>query len=485
MYLGIDIGTSGVKAVVMDGADRPAAETSSPIAISHPQPLWSEQEPRDWIAAVEQALDALAASAPHAMAAVKAIGLSGQMLGVALLDEAETPLRPALLWNDGRATTECEELHRRFEDFATIVGCRAMPGFSAPKISWLARHEPQMMERTRRILLPKDVVRLHLTGEAVSDRADASATLLMDTALGDWHDGIVAACGVDRARLPRLIDSTEVGGKLREPLARRWHLPSGTPVAGGGGDNMCAGVGVGAVRAGAAYISLGTSGVCSVANDRFVPALGRGMHTHRHAVPGLYAQHAVVLSAGAALTWIARLLGADDIGRLLADTEAAAPSPEDTPVFTPYLAGERTPHDDPHLTAAFSGITQRTGPAHLVQAVLEGVALALADCHTALMESGARIEEVVLTGGGARSRAWASLIAAAIGQPLRLAAERQSGPALGAARLARAAMGGPLLAVTAGSNSENVVGLDARLVDRLARRRPRYRAHAALPREVE
>ena len=484
MYLGIDIGTSGVKAVVMDELDRPIAEASSPLSISHPKPLWSEQEPRDWIVAVELALDALAASWPETMATVKAIGLSGQMLGVTLLDEADMPLRPALLWNDGRATAACEELHRRFEDFATIVGCRAMPGFSAPKIAWLARREPQMLERARRILLPKDVVRLHLTGEAVSDRADASATLLMDTARGDWHDGIVSACGIDRTRLPQLIDSTEIGGRLREPLARRWHLPAGTPVAGGGGDNMCAGVGVGAVQAGAAYISLGTSGVCAVANDRFVPALGGGMHTHRHAVPGLFAQHAVVLSAGAAVTWIAQLLGAGDVARLLADVEAAAPSPEDTPVFTPYLAGERTPHDDVRLTAAFSGITQRTGPAHLVQAVLEGVALALADCHTALMESGARIEEIVLTGGGARSHAWASLIAAAIGQPLRLAAERQSGPALGAARLSRAALGGPLLATPAGNNADTIVAVDGRLADHLAHRRPRYRAHAALPREV-
>jgi len=259
MYLGVDIGTSSVKAVVMDDDDRPAATASAPLVLSHPRPLWSEQAPQDWWQAVVDSLDALASQAPAAMAAVRSIGLSGQMLGVTLLDAADTPIRPALLWNDGRASAECADLHRCVADFADIVGCRAMPGFSAPKLLWLSRHEPDAMARARRILLTKDYIRLALTGDAASDRADASATLLMDTARGDWHDGILAACGIDRARLPRLVESTAISGTLRGELAARWHLPAGTPVAGGGGDNMCAGVGVGAVQAGAAYISLGTS----------------------------------------------------------------------------------------------------------------------------------------------------------------------------------------------------------------------------------
>lgn len=480
MYLGVDIGTSGVKAVVMEEDDRVAAEAAAPLVSQHPQPLWSEQAPQDWWHAVGTALDTLAAGSPKAMASVRSIGLSGQMLGVTLLDAADTPLRPALLWNDGRAFAECGDLQRSFPDFAGIVGCRAMPGFSAPKIAWLARHEPAVVERARRILLTKDYVRLCLTGEAASDRADASATLLMDTVRGDWHDGIVAACGIDRARLPRLIESAEVSGTLRDELAGRWHLPRGTPVAGGGGDNMCSGVGVGAVKAGAAYISLGTSGVYFVANGRFMPARGGGMHTHRHAVPGLYAQHAVVLSAGGALAWIAGLLGSHDIGRLLAEAEALRFSPDDTPVFTPYLAGERTPHDDPRLTAAFSGLTHRTGPAHLVQSVLEGVALALGDCHTALTESGAPIGRIVLTGGGARSALWARLVAAAIGRPLYLAADRQSGPAIGAARLSRVAVGGPLLAARQDADELSIVEVDSRLAEQLAGKKARYRAHAAL-----
>ena len=480
MYLGIDIGTSGVKAVVIDERDRPIAEATAPLAISRPQPLWAEQAPEDWWHAVEHALDALAARAPHAMAAVKAIGLSGQMLGVTLLDEADRPLRPALLWNDGRATAECRDLERCFPGFAQRVGCRPMPGFSAPKLLWLARHEPFALERTRRVLLTKDYIRLHLTGEAASDRADSSATLLMDTAVGEWDDALLAACGIDASVMPRLVDSAEVAGTLRPEWAARWHLPSATPVAGGGGDNMCAGVGVGAVRSGDAYIGLGTSGVYFLANDRFIPATSAGMHTHRHAVAGLYCQHAVVLSAGESLAWVGRLLKAPDLSNLIAEVEAAGLMPADTPVFTPYLGGERTPHDNPTLTATFSGLTHETNPLALAQAAMEGVAMALADGHEALIESGACIGQVSLTGGGARSILWARLIAAALGIPLGLTAHGHTGPALGAARLARQSVGGPLIAAI--NDKEAVVPVQPSLREQLLQKRMLFRRHLRLSR---
>jgi xylulokinase len=476
MFLGLDIGTSGVKAVVVDEHDRVVAQSGAPLAVSRPRPLWAEQDPEAWWQAVATALDALAADAPRAMAAVQAIGLSGQMLGVALLDAADRPIRPALLWNDGRASAECAALEQRFPAFADTVGCRAMPGFSAPKLLWLAHHEPQALAQTRRVLLTKDYVRLRLTGEAASDRADSSATLLMDTRAGDWHEAIVAACGLDRSKLPRLVESAETAGTLRRDLAERWHLPAATPLVGGAGDNMCAGVGVGAVSAGDAYIGLGTSGVYFLANDRFVPATGGGMHTHRHAVPNLYCQNAVVLSAGAALAWVATLLRTD-IDTLMTEVEAARLTPVETPVFTPYLSGERTPHDDPGLAAAFSGLTHSTGPAALVQSVLEGVALTLADCHDALLDSGAAIGAVTLTGGGARSDLWARLIAAALGCPLEVQADAQSGPALGAARLARQGVGGPLIA---SSGSRRTVAPEASLRDALLAKRALFRKHLGL-----
>jgi xylulokinase len=476
MHLGLDIGTSGVKAVVVDARDRVVAQAGAPLAVSRPQPLWAEQDPERWWQAAAGTLDALAAEAPQAMAEVKAIGLSGQMLGVALLDAADRPIRPALLWNDGRAGAEGGELERRFPSFAETVGCRAMPGFSAPKLLWLARHEPQALAQARHVLLTKDCIRLRLSGEAASDRADSSATLLMDTRAGDWHDAIVAACGLQRTKLPRLVESAEIAGTLRRDLAERWRLPAATPIAGGAGDNMCAGVGVGAVAAGDAYIGLGTSGVYFLVNDAFVPAGSGGMHTHRHAVPGLYCQNAVVLSAGAALAWVATLLRAD-IDTLMAELEASPISPAQTPVFTPYLSGERTPHDDPSLTAAVSGLTHGVGPAAFVQSVLEGVALALADGHDALLGSGARIADVTLTGGGARSRLWARLIAAAIGLPLRVQSEAQSGPALGAARLARQATGGPLIA---SRGTTETVAVDEALRGQLLAKRVLFRKHLAL-----
>jgi xylulokinase len=478
MYLGIDIGTSGVKAVLVDDGDQVTGQATAPLAVSRPRPLWSEQDPADWWSATQSALDALAANAPQDMARVRAIGLSGQMLGVALIDEAGAALRPALLWNDGRATAEGAALEQRFAGFADMTGARPMPGFSAPKLLWLHRHEPETLRRAHCVLLPKDYVRFHLTGELASDRADASATLLMDTQAGAWHDGLLDACGLDRARLPRLVESGEPAGVLRPALAQRWGLPAGVVVAGGAGDNMCGGVGAGIVRDGDAYISLGTSGVYFVANARFAPSRGQGLHTHRHAVPGLYCQQAVVLSAAGALTWILGTIGATDIDTTMRHVEAAGLSPDDTPVFTPYLAGERTPQDDPALTATFSRLTFNSSPVHLVQAVMEGVALALADCHDALLASGASVRRPLLTGGGARSALWARLIASALGVTLAVPRSATIGPALGAARLARAARGGPLIASR--DTAAVDVAPDPALAEALARKRALYRAHSAL-----
>jgi xylulokinase len=366
------------------------------------------------------------------------------MLGVTLLDGANRPLRPAMLWNDGRAGAECESLEETIPGFADLVGCRAMPGFPAPKLLWLSRHEPRMLAQTRRVLLTKDYVRLKLSGEVVTDLADGSATLLMDTRKGAWSDTIASACGITTGVLPRIVDSGAISAALRSEHSERWGLPRGLPIAGGGGDNMCGAVGADVVRRGQAFISLGTSGVYFVANDRFVPALSGGMHTHRHAVPGLFAQHGVVLSAASALTWIAGLLGKTRIGQFIAEIESADLDPDHVPIFTPYLGGERTPYNDPHATGTFSNLRFATSPLHLGRAVLDGVALALADCHDALIADRAPIQDIALIGGGSRSLLWAEIIATVIGQPLRLPGNAALGPALGAARLARTATGGPL-----------------------------------------
>lgn len=475
--LGIDLGTSGVKALLVDDHDQVLAEATAPLTIDRPRPLWSEQDPDAWWIAAQAALDLLADRHPGRLSDVAAIGLSGQMLGVALLDEADRPIRPALLWSDGRAGDECREIESEVPGFTDLVGCRAMPGFPAPKLRWLRRHEPANLDRASRILLPKDVIGLHLTGEAATDPADGSATLLMDTRAGTWNPGLITACGIGPEQLPRIVGCGETVGVVRTTWAERWGFRPGTPVVAGGGDNMCGALGAGVVRSAQACISLGTSGVYAVANTHFLPARGGGMHTHRHVVPRLFLQNGCVLSAGAALAWVAALVSAGDISMLLEDVEAASIPTGETPVFTPYLAGERTPHTDPTLTGAFSGLTLATTRLHLVQGVLEGVAMALGDCHRALLASGAAINEIAVIGGGARSRLWATLVASEIGLPLRRSASGAFGPALGAARLARACLGGPLVAA---DDADEDILPSADFAEGLAGKRPLYEAHRAL-----
>ncbi|MBZ6077880.1 xylulokinase [Microvirga puerhi] len=473
LFLGIDIGTSGVKSVLVDVDDRVMAEARAPLNVQRPRPLWSEQQPDAWWQAVVQTLDDLATQDGAAMAAVEAIGLSGQMLGVALLDEDGRPLRPALLWNDGRAGAECEELRDLIPDFARITGSQPMPGFSAPKLRWLSKHEPDTLAAARWVLLPKDYVRLQLTGDIVTDLADGSATLLVDARRGTYHAPIIDHCGLDASRLPPIIASDGVGGRLRSSLASRWGLKPNIPVVGGAGDNMAGAVGAGIAATGQAFISLGTSGVYFVANHDFLPALDRGMHTHRHAIDGLFAQHGVVLSATAALSWIAEVTGGEDVGALVSSVEANPLSPDETPVFTPYLAGERTPHNDPTLTASFAGMTFATTRRHLVQSVMEGVALALGGCHEALLSSGVSIEQVALVGGGSRSRYWSQLIASVIDRPMTAPLSAVVGPALGAARLARKAMGGDLIA-DKGREVAYTTAPCPRLADALGRKKSAY-----------
>jgi xylulokinase len=479
LFLGIDIGTSGVKSVLVNDRDRVVAEAGAPLTVLRPRPLWSEQVPEEWWRATAETLDTLADRHPKLMARVRAIGLSGQMLGVTLLDSGGQAVRPAMLWNDGRAACEGTELEASVADFAGLTGARAMPGFPAPKLRWLAKHEPETLARAQSILLPKDFVRLRLTGEIACDRADGSASLLMDTVAGEWSQSILEAVGIDRTRLPPLADSAEIVGALRREHADPWGLEPGIPVIAGAGDNMCGGIGAGVIRSGQAFLSIGTSGVYFLANDRFVPSRGSGMHTHRHALPSLYCQQGCILSAAGALAWIAGILGEEDVRALIASVEAADCAIATTPVFTPYLSGERTPHDDPHLTAAFSGLTLSTTRSDLVHAVLEGVALAFADCHKALASTGATIDEVILIGGGARSRLWARLIASAIGLPLVVPANAAVGPALGAARLARHALDLPLLA-DGGDGAPETIAPSETQAEALAEKRARYESHRAI-----
>lgn len=475
MFLGIDIGTSGVKAVLVDRDDRVVAQASAPLTVSRPHPLWSEQNPEDWWTATGAAVATLRATDQRSLAAVEGIGLSGQMHGATLLDSADRVLRPAILWNDGRSGEECAELERRLPELPRIAGNRAMPGFTAPKLLWLARHEPAVFADVAKVLLPKDYVRLRMTGTHASDLSDSAGTLWLDVGARAWSPALLDATGLDERHMPALFEGSAVTGTLRREVADAWGVPAGTPVAAGGGDNAAGAVGCGVVAPGAAFLSLGTSGVLFASGDRFAPNPAGGVHAFCHALPGLWHQMSVILSAASCLTFAAKLTGCADEATLLAEADRDDADPGGL-VFLPYLSGERTPHNDPHATGVFVGLTHDTGRGALARAVLEGVAFAFADGKEALEAAGTRLGHVQVIGGGARSRFWGRILASALDLPLAYPAGGEVGPAFGAARLARLAVGGedPLAVCTAAA-AAHTVEPEAALAGRLAPRRERYR----------
>jgi xylulokinase len=440
MFLGLDIGTSSVKAVLVDGDDRLVDQESAGLRVSRPRPLWSEQDPEDWWRAADRAVTALRGRQAAALGAVRAIGLSGQMHGATLLDGGDRVLRPAILWNDGRSGAECAELERLVPDLPAITGNRAMAGFTAPKLLWVRRHEPEIFARVARVLLPKDHVRLRLTGEAATDLSDAAGTLWVELATRRWSDAVLAACGLSQAAMPALYEGTEATGRVRREIAAAWGLPREVVVAGGGGDNAAGGAGIGVVTPGRAFLSLGTSGVYFVVTPDGRASPERGVHSFCHCLPGTWHQMAVILSAAASLAWLAGLTGADE-ATLVAEAEAL-PAGAALPLFLPYLSGERTPHNDPTAKGVFFGLSHGSERAQLAAAVLEGVAFALADGQAALTEAGAQIDEVSVIGGGARSRHWGTLLASILDRPLTYHQGGEVGPAFGAARLARIAATG-------------------------------------------
>ncbi len=439
--IGLDIGTSAVKAVLLDDAQAVLAEAEIPLRTHHPSPLASEQEPDDWNAACETALSGLARAAPGAMAAVRGMGLAGHMHAAVLLDQAHRPIRPAMLWNDGRAHAEADALKALGDELAGVLGVRALAGLTAPKLAWLARHEPASLARTRTLLSTKDHARLHLTGELATDVSDAAGTWLLDEAARAWSPRAVAAVGIDAAWLPRLLEGSDPAGTLRPELAARFGMPPGVVVAAGGGDTPVGGVGIGTVEPGRAFLALGTSAQVFVAAAAHRPAPTRMVHSFCHAVPGRWYQMAALLNGASVLGLIARLCGREP-APLLAEIEAPFAGPGRL-LMLPYLAGERTPHDDPLARGVILGLSSDTTPADLGLAALEAVAFSLADGRDALAEAGIRVERAGFIGGGARSRLWGRILASVLGIPLETYAGGARGPAHGAARLARLALGEP------------------------------------------
>jgi xylulokinase len=430
MYIGLDLGTSGLKGILIGEDQAVLAEATAPLTVQRPHEGWSEQAPSDWISAAETVFDRLAAQKP--LGKVRGIGLSGQMHGATLLDDRDEVLRPCILWNDTRSHEEASELDGD-PMFRRLTGNIVFPGFTAPKVAWVARHETAIRERLAKVLLPKDYLRLWLTGEHVGEMSDAAGTSWLDTGKRDWSDELLQATGLDRSHMPTLVEGSEVSGYLREALSARWGLPKGVVVAGGGGDNAASGVGVGVVRAGEAFVSLGTSGVLFAANDGYQPDPATAVHTFCHALPDTWHQMGVILAATDALNWYAKLIGTD-AARLtgeLGDLQAPGKT-----LFLPYLGGERTPLNSATVRGAFTGLEHATDRKAATRAVLEGVTFAIRDSRDALAATGTKLENLLAVGGGSKSDYWLKLIATALDCPVQLPVAGDFGGAFGAARLA-------------------------------------------------
>ena len=437
MFLGIDIGTSEVKTLLLDGSHRQIGTAGTPLAISRPHPGHSEQQPVDWWTATQFALATLRQAHPQAYAAVQAIGLSGQMHGAVLLDAQDHVLRPAILWNDTRASAECEQMMAELPGLSQLAGSLMMPGFTAPKLRWLAHHEPTVFGRIAKVLLPKDYVRLQLTGGHVTDMSDASGTGWLDIANRCWSEALLKLSGLSVQQMPRLVEGSQPGGVLSAQAALLLGLRAGIVVAGGGGDNAASAVGMGAVEAGQGFLSLGTSGVLFVVTPSYQPNPQSATHAFCHAVPGRWHQMSVMLSAASCLQWATRLLGAESEAALEAQACAVAMQHRgNAPIFLPYLSGERTPHNNAAVRGSFHGLSHDTTSATLAYAVIEGVTFGLCDGLRALKAAGCLVRRLSLVGGGARSTLWAQLLASALDIEIVTHTGSASGGALGAARLA-------------------------------------------------
>lgn len=469
MYIGLDLGTSGLKGVLIGEDQTILAEATAPLTVQRPHEGWSEQAPSDWISAAETVFDRLAA---HGLGAVRGIGLSGHMHGATLLDAADEVLRPCILWNDTRSHVEAASLDAD-PKFRKLSGNIVFPGFTAPKLVWVRRNEPQIWDRVAKVLLPKDYLRLWLTGEHVGEMSDAAGTSWLDTGKRDWSDDLLQATGLTRSHMPRLVEGSEVSGQLREALSARWGLPKGVVVAGGGGDNAASGVGVGVVRAGEAFVSLGTSGVLFAANDGYQPDPATAVHTFCHALPNAWHQMGVILAATDALNWYARLVGAD--ASTLTGELGALKAPGKT-LFLPYLGGERTPLNSASVRGAFTGLEHATDRQAATRAVLEGVTYAIRDSRDALAATGTQLKHLLAVGGGSRSDYWLRCIATALDCPVQLPVAGDFGGAFGAARLGLMAATGTGAEIATLPQIARVIDPDPLLVDAFDAGHARFRA---------
>lgn len=438
LLLGIDVSTTGSKALVVNRHGDVVGSATTPHRMTSPRPLWSEQEPEDWWRAVAASIRQALVQASVSADAVSAIGLTGQMHGLVLLDERNAPLRPAILWNDQRCADECDEIRERIsrQRLIRITGNEALTGLTAPKLVWVKNHEPEIFACARHVLLPKDFIRLKLTGALAMDKADGSGTMLFDLEKRNWSAEVLEALGIPSEWLPPTFEGPDVTGEVSSEAAEATGLRIGTPVVAGGGDQAAQAVGVGAIRSGTVALTLGTSGVVFAPTESCLIEREGRLHAFCHAVPDRWHLMGVMLSAAGSLQWHRDTLAPDaSFDELMFEAAAAPPGCEGL-IFLPYLSGERTPYPNPLARGAWVGLTLRHKRRHLTRSVLEGVAFGLKDCFALIQDSGlAAIEQVRISGGGAKSALWRQIIADVLGAEL-VTVNTIEGAAYGAAILA-------------------------------------------------
>lgn len=438
MYAGIDLGTSSVKVVLMAPDGKIVGSASSPLTVSSPHPLWNEQDPASWWTATNAAMAEL--KSKHDMSKVKAIGLSGQMHGATLLDKDNRILRPCILWCDGRSFKECAELEKLVPASREITGNLIMPGFTAGKLLWVKLNEPEVFAKCAKVLLPKDYVRLLMTGDYASDMSDSSGTMWMNTGKRNWSKEMLAATGLTESHMPKLFEGSEVTGHLLKEVAAQWGMSEKVAVVGGGGDNEAGAIGAGLFEPGQAMLSLGTSGVYFIVSDGFHYNTDEAVHSFAHAIPQRWHLMSVMLSCAVCLDWAAKLTGCSSVKEFVAEAEKAKNFGVRPLYFLPYLSGERTPHNNANAKGSFFGLSGQHSRPELARAVMEGVTFALADGMDAVHRCNVKPTSISLIGGGTRSAFWRQMLADASGLPLNYCDGSEVGPALGACRLAQVAM---------------------------------------------
>lgn len=480
-YLGLDLGTSGLRALLVDDDGTPLHAVERHYSAVHPHPGWSEQDPADWIAALEDGVAELRAEC-SAFARLRGIGVAGHMHGATLLDAEGTVLRPCILWNDTRSSAEAARLDAT-PQVRALSGNIVFPGFTAPKLEWVRAHEPEVFARVAKVLLPAAYLNLYLTGDHVADMSDSAGTAWLDTGARNWSDHLLEAGHMRRDQMPRLVDGSQEAGRLRAGLAAKWGVDGPVAVAGGAGDNAAAACGIGALSDGQGFVSLGTSGVLLAARDGYAPAPETAVHTFCHAVPGKWYQMGVMLSATDSLNWLAAITGIRPAGLTAPlGTELRPPGPVR---FLPYLSGERTPHNDAEIRGSFTGLSASTSRDDMVRAVLEGVAFGLRDSFGALKATGAAFDTLPAIGGGSRSEYWLKLIATVLDTPLSLPASGEFGAALGAARLGICAAGAEWQEVMTPPEIARVIAPDPALTEAFAEAHARFRAAYAGTRALQ